>query len=448
MDRPGGDDLLLERYASPDAWLNKPQADNGRENPVTGNSEGWTDPNILGDCASLHEHEHQEAAPGFHPPVGGQPHANFPFGDKTDLSNMDNHAIAAQEEAPFNLPDMQHTFGPTFAPTIPQPQMGEEVLMSPGMDPAMLGAFSQFAPAAIPEVPQVQQFFTAGVSPQSPPPQQADGHTLPAANIFSHSGTAVPASNVGLPIPHPQNVIPSPTQLTPEHYRMLWIQQQQQQQAAEQQRLFYMQQQQQLVNRMMIGQQSFMPPNVVMGYAWNVANGTVAGVQSGSTGTLALSEDQTNGDTVSQSSSQGLKPAKKKTKDPNKPKRPLSAYNIFFKEQRAKMLGEQAEEEAIKDPEGDSTADIEDGRRTELTSERTKLNRKRKRHGIPFEQMAKEIGKRWRQITPESLQEIQARADTDKARYVREMAVYSATKFVNMKKPRVRVHSTDHEETE
>ena len=74
------------------------------------------------------------------------------------------------------------------------------------------------------------------------------------------------------------------------------------------------------------------------------------------------------------------KPVKRKPKD--KPKRPLSAYNFFFKEQRAKIV-----------------AIIEDGAfNNDLTDE--EVIKLRKENGkVSFEEMGKIIGRRWKGIS-------------------------------------------------
>lgn len=92
-----------------------------------------------------------------------------------------------------------------------------------------------------------------------------------------------------------------------------------------------------------------------------------------------------------------------------KPKRPLSAYNIFFQEERAKIIGER-----------------EDGGGKE--SPATSPTHKKQRYqpnGTGFEDLAKEISKRWKSIDSERLVECSRVAEADTERYQTELAAYN-----------------------
>jgi HMG-box domain len=96
------------------------------------------------------------------------------------------------------------------------------------------------------------------------------------------------------------------------------------------------------------------------------------------------------------------KPSRKKPKD--QPRRALSAYNIFFKEERQRIL-----------------ANIPSKRSAEQGYGR----RGRNPHGkIGFENLARLIGQRWQELGPEQVQYYKAQSDVDKERYAREMQEY------------------------
>jgi len=110
------------------------------------------------------------------------------------------------------------------------------------------------------------------------------------------------------------------------------------------------------------------------------------------------------------------KPVKKKAKD--KPKRPLSAYNFFFKEERAKINAIAHNEEGCaefkeKDPE--------------LADEI--LSKLRKEDGkVSFESMGKVIGRRWKVASQERKDYCNKLAERDTERYKQEMDKYNEKK--------------------
>lgn len=83
------------------------------------------------------------------------------------------------------------------------------------------------------------------------------------------------------------------------------------------------------------------------------------------------------------------------------PKRALSAYNVFFKEERVRLLDE------FKASEGTDTTDTP---------------------RIGFQEMARTIGSRWRNLSEEERKYYNSEAQSDTARYNKEMDAYKARK--------------------
>ncbi|KAL3913946.1 MAG: hypothetical protein SGARI_000387, partial [Bacillariaceae sp.] len=130
----------------------------------------------------------------------------------------------------------------------------------------------------------------------------------------------------------------------------------------------------------------------------------------------------------------GKKSRPKKPK--NKPKRPLSAYNIFFKDERAKILANipdkteedeegDGEEKAVKKEEGENGDEKAEGGEAGDKKKSSGKKRKRVPHGkIGFESLAKIVGQRWKELPPDELEQYKARAEEDMKRYRKEMEAY------------------------
>jgi len=103
---------------------------------------------------------------------------------------------------------------------------------------------------------------------------------------------------------------------------------------------------------------------------------------------------------------------KNKSDKKGQPKRPLTAYNLFFKEERAKLLAERAAKNILLEKE-----------QKLHTSEGTKRERRRQPHGkIGFREMAMLISKSWKEVDPARKAAYEEQAKIDKKRYREEIS--------------------------
>jgi HMG (high mobility group) box len=121
-------------------------------------------------------------------------------------------------------------------------------------------------------------------------------------------------------------------------------------------------------------------------------------------------------------------PGKKKprTKDKDKPKRPLSAYNLFFRDERALMLSKIPAK--IDGNNNNDIRPVSDDQQSQADAVKDS-SRKRKRvlkHGkMGFEEMAKIIGSKWKDIDPVRLKKYQEEANQDRERYKKDIEIYN-----------------------
>lgn len=109
-------------------------------------------------------------------------------------------------------------------------------------------------------------------------------------------------------------------------------------------------------------------------------------------------------------------PAKYRQRKPtDMPRRPLSAYNLFFKDERAKILEAKKDASAVASPP--PTEGEEDKKKSSL-----------------FETMAKTIAKRWKEIGKDELEHYTALAKEETARYRKEMEIYNRKLLENHSK--------------
>mmetsp|Transcript_39056 Transcript_39056/g.57459 ORF Transcript_39056/g.57459 Transcript_39056/m.57459 type:complete len:307 (-) Transcript_39056:306-1226(-) len=101
-----------------------------------------------------------------------------------------------------------------------------------------------------------------------------------------------------------------------------------------------------------------------------------------------------------------------------KPKRPRTAYNFFFREERAKLLGLTAAEE-----------------HNDNQTTRPKKRRHRKSHGkMGFKDMVKYMANRWKELDPKPRAFFYAKAVKDRERYRNEVEAYKKIISKNRRK--------------
>lgn len=131
----------------------------------------------------------------------------------------------------------------------------------------------------------------------------------------------------------------------------------------------------------------------------------------------------------------GVKPKEKipvtktkvtKHKPKNHPKRPLSAYNYFFRDQRAAIVAAIAEKEKDdKKPEGRKKSDIVTEYKVEL-DDATTARLKKEDGSVSFPEVGKLIGEHWRSgIDPERLARYNQMSKMDGHRYNMEMREFN-----------------------
>ena len=93
----------------------------------------------------------------------------------------------------------------------------------------------------------------------------------------------------------------------------------------------------------------------------------------------------------------------RRKKPPDAPRRPLSAYNLFFREERARFLAERQEKKQSRNRDPPDRLEQEDDL---------------------FVSMGKTIAKRWRELPAEDLERFNKQAVVEQGRYYREKAAY------------------------
>ncbi|KAL3795426.1 hypothetical protein ACHAWO_007674 [Cyclotella atomus] len=130
---------------------------------------------------------------------------------------------------------------------------------------------------------------------------------------------------------------------------------------------------------------------------------------------------------ATQSSTKASKRANKK-KVKGKPKRPLSAYNLFFKDERERILNDipkKEEDDADNAGSNKEEEEKEEEGGGEGDANAIGVKPKKKPHGkIGFESLAKLIGKRWQELESVEVDKYKKLAEEDAKRYKAEMEVF------------------------
>eukprot|EP00980_Cylindrotheca_fusiformis_P011434 scaffold2649_cov137-Cylindrotheca_fusiformis.AAC.9 len=118
------------------------------------------------------------------------------------------------------------------------------------------------------------------------------------------------------------------------------------------------------------------------------------------------------------------RPRKKWKKPKDKPNRPLSAYNLFFQQERAAMVGENNKNSADADNAAAAAAEEENQNESD-EGEKSKRRVHRKTHGkIGFAEMARSIGAKWKVLPDEDKEVFEKQAAKEKERYAKDLALW------------------------
>jgi len=113
-----------------------------------------------------------------------------------------------------------------------------------------------------------------------------------------------------------------------------------------------------------------------------------------------------------------------------KPKRSLSAYNFFVKEERANILANIDSDSTLKSSKGEIASNRSRPMKKRRMIDTAKKNLEQTGNGISFEQIGKMIGERWQVVkaNPEVFKKYENLAFEDHKRYDREMNEYNERK--------------------
>ncbi|CAJ1945673.1 unnamed protein product [Cylindrotheca closterium] len=115
------------------------------------------------------------------------------------------------------------------------------------------------------------------------------------------------------------------------------------------------------------------------------------------------------------------RPRKKWKKPKDKPNRPLSAYNLFFQQERALMLGNG-------NPPKEDPTEVEVEESSETSGDNSASAKRRihrKTHGkVGFAEMARSIGSKWKSLPDSDKEVFVKQASKEKERYAKELSLW------------------------